>query len=75
MFRVGDLVINGLNQKAIVIGISADRRILHLMTKDITRLDVFAKNWKSTGKNFTDITEILNELRGLNDTTNCITVN
>jgi len=64
MFRVGDLVVNGLNQKAIVIGISANRRILQVMTKDITRLNVFAKNWKTTGKNFIDMAEILNELRG-----------
>ncbi len=62
MFKVGDFVINGLNQKAIVIGTSADGHILHLMTKDFDELKVFAKNWNPTGRN--NITEILNELRG-----------
>lgn len=64
MFRVGDLIVNGLNQKAIVIGISANRRILQVMTKDITRLNVFAKNWKPTGKSIIDMVEILIEWKG-----------
>lgn len=64
MFKVGDLVTNGLGEKAVVIGISQDKRTLHLMVKGIKRLDVFARNWQPTGKNITDMVEILEELKG-----------